>query len=98
MYIPATSVPPTTDPMFDLLRRARPGGSRIVLGTQSPADFDYEARDYIGTWLVGKINEQRAIDKMRNLLGLSPHVSARLASQSAGQFSKASRRATNESV
>jgi DNA helicase HerA-like ATPase len=86
MYVPATSAPPTKDPMFDLLRRARSGGIGVMLGTQSPADFDYKARDNIGTWLVGKIKEQRAIDKMRNLLGQYPHVSSRLASQTAGQF------------
>ncbi len=85
-YIPATSSPPTKDPMFDLLRRARSGGLGILLATQNPGDFDYRARDNIGTWLVGKVAQDRAIEKMKNLLGSYPNVASRLANQSTGQF------------
>jgi len=86
VYIPATSNPATKLPMFDLLRRARSGGLGIMLATQNPGDFDYKARDNIGTWLVGKVAQARAIEKMRNLLANYPNVGPRLASQSAGQF------------
>jgi len=86
VYIPATSQPATKLPMFDLLRRARSGGLGIMLATQNPGDFDYKARDNIGTWLVGKVAQARAIEKMRNLLANYPNVSSRLASQSPGQF------------
>ena len=86
MYIPATSVPATKEPMFDLLRRARSGGLGVLLASQNPADFDYRARDLINTWLLGRIGQDRAIEKMRNLLASYPNVAARLAGQATGCF------------
>ena len=85
-YVPAVGSPPTKEPMFDLLRRARSTGIGVLLATQNPGDFDYKARDNIGTWLVGKVAQDRAIEKMRNLLGNYPNVSSRLATQPTGHF------------
>jgi DNA helicase HerA-like ATPase len=85
-YVPATSSPPTKDPMFDLLRRSRATGIGILLATQNPGDFDYKARDNIATWLLGKVAQERAIEKMRNLIGDYPDVGPRLASQRTGSF------------
>jgi DNA helicase HerA-like ATPase len=85
-YVPATSSPPTKDPMFDLLRRSRSTGIGVLLATQNPADFDYKARDNINTWLLGKITQDRATEKMRNLIGSYPDVGPRLASQRTGSF------------
>ena len=72
--------------MFDLLRRARSGGIGVMLATQNPGDIDYKARDNIGTWLVGKVAQDRAIEKMRNLLASYPSVGSRLATQPTGHF------------
>lgn len=85
-YVPAQSSPATKEPMFDLLRRARSGGLGILLATQNPGDFDYKARDNIATWIVGKVAQDRAIEKMRNLIGTYPNVGPRLATQPTGQF------------
>ncbi len=85
-YVPAIGAPPTKEPMFDLLRRARSGGIGILLATQNPGDFDYKARDNIATWLVGKVAQDRAIEKMRNLIGQYPNVGPRLATQPTGHF------------
>jgi DNA helicase HerA-like ATPase len=85
-YIPATSNPPTKEPMFELLRRARSEGIGVMLATQNPGDIDYKARDNIGTWLVGKVAQDRAIEKMRNLLASYPNVGSRLATQPTGHF------------
>jgi energy-coupling factor transporter ATP-binding protein EcfA2 len=85
-YVPATSAPPTKEPMFDLLRRSRSTGIGVLLATQNPGDFDYKARDNITTWLLGKITQDRAIDKMRNLIASYPDVGPRLASQRTGSF------------
>jgi energy-coupling factor transporter ATP-binding protein EcfA2 len=85
-YIPAVSQPPTKEPMFELLRRARSEGLGVMLATQNPGDLDYKARDNIGTWLVGKVAQDRAIDKMRNLLASYPNVGPRLATQATGHF------------
>jgi hypothetical protein len=57
-----------------------------MLATQNPGDIDYKARDNIVTWLVGKVAQDRAIEKMRNLLASHPHVGARLATQPTGHF------------
>lgn len=85
-YIPATSNPATKDPMFDLLRRARSGGLGVLLATQNPGDLDYRARDNIQTWLIGKVAQDRAIEKMKNLIGAYPNVASRLATQTTGSF------------
>lgn len=85
-YIPANSNPATKDPMFDLLRRARSGGLGVLLATQNPGDIDYKARDNIQTWLIGKVAQDRAIEKMRNLIGAYPNVASRLATQTTGSF------------
>ena len=85
-YVPAMSSPPTKDPMFDLLRRSRSTGIGVLLATQNPGDFDYKARDNINTWLLGKITQDRATEKMRNLIGNYPDVGPRLASQRTGSF------------
>ena len=85
-YLPATGSPPTKEPMFDLLRRARPAGIGILLATQNPGDLDYKARDNIGTWLVGKIAQDRVIEKMRGLISGFPNVVSRLATQPTGHF------------
>jgi hypothetical protein len=84
-YIPAIGSPPTKEPMFDLLRRARSGGYGIMLATQNPGDFDYKARDK-SHMAVSKVAQDRAIEKMRNLLGQYPDVGHRLASQPPGAF------------
>ena len=85
-YIPAIGNPPTKEPMFELLRRARSEGIGVILATQNPGDLDYKARDLIGSWLVGKVSQDTAIGKMRNLLAGYPGVAARLASQPTGHF------------
>ena len=85
-YVPAVGTPPTKEPMFELLRRASSSGFGVLLATQNPGDFDYKARDLIGTWLVGKVAQARAIEKMRNLLASYPNVGPRLATQPTGHF------------
>lgn len=85
-YIPASREPPTKEPMFDLLRRARSTGIGVLLATQNPGDFDYKARDNINTWLLGRIAQDRAIEKMKNLIGPYPDVGPRLAAQRTGSF------------
>ncbi|HET9627226.1 MAG TPA: DUF87 domain-containing protein [Kofleriaceae bacterium] len=85
-YIPVNRVPPTKEPIFDLLRRARSTGIGLLLATQNPGDLDYKARDNISTWLLGRIAQDTAIAKMRNLIGAYPDVGPRLAQQRTGSF------------
>jgi DNA helicase HerA-like ATPase len=85
-YMPATSKPPSKEPLMDLLKRARSGGLGIMLATQTPGDLDYKSRDLITTWFIGKIGDSRSVDKVRPLLERKPAVAGKLGQLPAGQF------------
>ena len=86
-YLPATRQPASKAPMENLLRRARSRGIGLLLATQSPGDLDYKCRDQIRTWLLGRIREKVAIDKLRPMLsGASGDVAGRLPGQATGEF------------
>ncbi|QGJ68747.1 ATP-binding protein [Planctomycetales bacterium 10988] len=91
IYLPAMGKPATKQPLESLLKRARSAGLGILLATQSPGDFDYKCRDNIGTWMLGRIQSDTAIKKMKPLLeDCKSDVSKKLASQELGQFFLAS--------
>ena len=86
-YLPATGKPSTKPPMENLLRRARSAGLGLILATQNPGDFDYRCRDNIETWMIGKISDDRAIDKVANrCANFAGDLSAELSGQTVGQF------------
>ena len=86
-YLPAVRQPATKAPMENLLRRARSRGIGLMLATQSPGDLDYKCRDQIKTWLIGRIKEKVAIDKLRPMLEAAPgDIASRLPGQSTGEF------------
>ena len=86
-YLPATKTPATKGPMEGLLKRARSAGLGIFLATQSPGDLDYKCRDNVLTWLIGKVKETRAVEKLKPMLSAARvDVTAKLAGQEAGQF------------
>jgi GTPase SAR1 family protein len=87
VFMPAGAVkPPSKEPLQDLLKRARAAGLGIVLASQSPADFDYRSREQISTWFLGRIADQRSIDKMKPLFEHRPAVGGKLGSQDPGRF------------
>jgi energy-coupling factor transporter ATP-binding protein EcfA2 len=87
LYLPAMSQPATKAPMENLLRRARSAGLGILLATQSPGDFDYRCRDNIKTWMLGRITQPVAIQKMRPMLAeVRVDVASKLAGRQVGQF------------
>jgi ABC-type cobalamin/Fe3+-siderophores transport system ATPase subunit len=87
VFMPAgASKPPSKEPLQDLLKRARAAGLGIILASQSPADFDYRSREQINTWLLGRIADQRSIDKMRPLFENKPTVGGKLGTQDQGRF------------
>ena len=69
LYLPAVGKPASKQPVENALRRFRSGGLGLVLATQSPGDFDYRCRENIGTWLVGKVGQPRALEKLRAVFG-----------------------------
>jgi hypothetical protein len=87
MYLPATRQPPTKAPMESLLKRARSAGLGVMLATQSPGDLDYRCRENVLTWLIGRIKEPRALDKLKPLAsGAGVDASATFPKQAVGQF------------
>jgi Helicase HerA, central domain len=87
VYLPAVRQPATKRPMEDLLKRARSAGVGIFLATQSPGDFDYKCKENVRTWLVGRVKETRAIEKLRPMLSAGrADVADKLAAQGTGEF------------
>lgn len=87
MYLPATRSPATKPLMEDLLKRARSAGVSVMLATQSPGDLDYKCRDNIQSWFVGRVKEQRAIEKLKPMFENSPtDVASILPTQKTGEF------------
>jgi hypothetical protein len=88
IYLPAgTKQPATKAPMEDLLKRARSAGVGIFLATQSPGDFDYKCKENVRTWLIGRVREQRAIEKLKPMLAMAKGGAPdKLAGQATGEF------------
>jgi hypothetical protein len=88
IYLPAGNKQPATKaPMEDLLKRARSAGVAVFLATQSPGDFDYKCKENVRTWLIGRVKEPRAIEKLRPMLAdAKGNVIGKLAGQAAGEF------------
>ena len=86
-YLPAVGKPAAKGPMESLLRRGRSAGIGIFLATQSPGDFDYKCRDQILTWLVGRVQQPVAINKLKPMFEAGrADVTGKLPGQKAGQF------------
>jgi len=88
VYLPAgTKQPATKAPMEDLLKRARSAGVGVFLATQSPGDFDYKCKENVRTWLIGRVKEPRAIEKLKPMLAAAKgSVTDKLAGQATGEF------------
>src|SRR5262249_33945752 len=87
VYLPAPGQPATKAPMEDLLKRARSAGVGIFLATQSPGDFDYKCKVNIRTWLIGRVKEPRALEKLKPMLAAAKgNVTDKLPGQAAGEF------------
>jgi hypothetical protein len=69
LYLPAIGKPASKQPLENALRRFRSNGIGIMLATQSPGDIDYRCRENIQTWLVGRVKETRAIEKLSLVFG-----------------------------
>ena len=86
-YLPAVGKPATKGPMESLLKRARSAGIGLFLATQSPGDLDYKCRDQVLTWLIGRVKEPVAINKLKPMLDAGRvDAAAKLPGQAAGQF------------
>jgi len=63
-FFPATSNPPSKNPMLLLLKQARAYGIGIVLSTQNPVDLDYKGLSNIGSWFIGRLQTKQDIERV----------------------------------
>lgn len=77
VYLPATGREPATKPPLEnLLRRARSAGLALFLASQSPGDFDYRCRENIGSWFLGRIQQDTALRKLRPMFAGAQRLDA----------------------
>jgi len=67
-FFPATSKPPSKEPMLLLLKQARAFGVGVILATQNPIDIDYKGLSNIGSWFIGRLQTKQ--DRNRLIDGL----------------------------
>jgi hypothetical protein len=65
-YLPPTAAPPAKKPILTILKQARAFGVGMVLSTQNPVDLDYKAISNAGTWMVGRLQTERDVDRLRD--------------------------------
>ncbi len=63
-FFPATSNPPSKQPMLILLKQARAYGIGVVLATQNPVDLDYKGLANIGSWFLGRLQTRQDREKV----------------------------------
>lgn len=72
LLLPATTAGASTKaPLQELLKRAGAAGLGIVLGSQRPAELDYQRCTAVDTWLVGKTDDATQ-NKMKGLFKHRP--------------------------
>ena len=65
-YVPPTASPPAKKPILTILKQARAFGVGMVLSTQNPVDLDYKAISNAGTWMIGRLQTERDVDRLRD--------------------------------
>ncbi len=65
-FFPATSNPPSKNPMLLLLKQARAFGVGVILSTQNPVDLDYKGLSNIGTWFIGRLQTKQDVERVIN--------------------------------
>lgn len=65
-YVPPSAAPPAKKPILTILKQARAFGVGLVLSTQNPVDLDYKAISNAGTWMIGRLQTERDVDRLRD--------------------------------
>jgi len=63
-FLPPVANPPSKRLFLTLLKQARAYGLGLVLATQNPVDLDYKALSNCGTWLLGRLQTERDVDRV----------------------------------
>lgn len=69
--LPPVAEPPTKKPLLTMLKQARAFGVGLALATQNPVDLDYKALSNAGTWMIGRLQTERDVDRLVDGLGSS---------------------------
>lgn len=83
-FPPYPANPPSKYPLLALMKQARAFGVSMVLATQNPVDIDYKGLSNAGTWLLGKLQQER--DKERVMSGLEGTIQESGKSFDSGYF------------
>jgi hypothetical protein len=86
LCLPAARRPATRLPLESLLKRAPSAGLGIFLTTRSPEDLDHKRRDDIGTWFLGRIEQDMVPEELKPLFDARGDLVARLACLETGEF------------
>ena len=65
-YVPPTAAPPAKKPILTILKQARAFGVGMVLSTQNPVDLDYKAISNAGTWMIGRLQTERDVGRLKD--------------------------------
>jgi DNA helicase HerA-like ATPase len=85
IYMPARGSAATKEPLLNLLKRGRSAGLSVGLATQSPGEMDYQGRNNVETWFIGKIKERVALDKVSPMVA-EPEFMHDIPFQDVGRF------------
>ncbi len=65
-YVPPSAAPPAKKPILTILKQARAFGVGMVLSTQNPVDLDYKAISNAGTWMIGRLQTERDVARLKD--------------------------------
>ena len=65
-YVPPSAAPPAKKPILTILKQARAFGVGMVLSTQNPVDLDYKAISNAGTWMIGRLQTERDVGRLKD--------------------------------
>jgi hypothetical protein len=85
IYMPARGNAATKEPLLNLLKRGRSAGLSVGLATQSPGEMDYQGRNNVDTWFIGKIKELVALKKVEPMVA-EPELMHDIPFQNVGEF------------
>jgi len=63
-YLPPVKNPPSRELILRMLKQSRAYGVGLVLATQNPVDVDYKALSNAGTWMIGRLQTERDIERL----------------------------------
>jgi hypothetical protein len=76
-FPPYPNDPPSKYHILTLMKQARAFGLSVILATQNPVDIDYKGLSNAGTWLIGKMQQDRDKERVMSSLEGTLQVSGK---------------------